>query len=246
MTLLRSLWVAVGFLTRIPVGDPSRGATVTVSVATAAPWFPFVGLLIGGIQGVAWLGFNELTTPLLSAVLSTAIAALVTGAFHHDGLADIADAFGGGWDVEQRMEILKDSRLGTYGTSALILAFGTEIAALASLDPGLGFRALLGAHVLGRGIAVGAMLFSPIGGDGLGASYMSELSSLWGFVALVASFAVCIGLLGLTGLFAAAVAAVAGAGVVGLAIGKIGGATGDVLGAVFVMAFLAVLVVATF
>lgn len=245
MKLLRDLWVAVGFLTRIPVGDPSRGGTAAVSVASAVPWFPFVGLLIGGVQGLAWLGASELTTPLLSAVLSTAVAALLTGAFHHDGLADIADAFGGGWDVEQRMEILKDSRLGTYGTSALILAFTTEIAALSSLDPAMGFRTLLAAHVLGRGIAVGAMLLGPVGGDGLGASYMTELSLVWGVVAVVGSLAVCIGLLGPTGVVAGIAAVIAGACVVGLAIRKIGGVTGDVLGAVFVMASLAVLVVAT-
>ena len=242
---LQSLWVAVGFLTRVPVGDPSRGGTSPVQMSAAVPWFPLVGLLIGSIQGLTWLALNELTTALLAAVLSTAVTALITGAFHHDGLADIADAFGGGWSVEQRMEILKDSRLGTYGTSALILAFGTEIAALSSLDPTTGLRALLTAHVLGRGIAVGAMIVSPVGGDGLGASYMTELNPVAGLGALTFSVAVAVVLLGLTGLGATIVAAIAGAAVVMLAINKIGGVTGDVLGAIFVMSFLAVLITAT-
>ena len=241
---LHSLWVAFGFLTRVPVGDPSRGGATPVQMSSAVPWFPIVGILIGLAQGFTWLALNEVTTPLLSAVIATAIAALITGAFHHDGLADIADAFGGGWTVEQRMEILKDSRLGTYGTTALIMAFGTEIAALSSLDPETGLRALVAAHVLGRGIAVGAMLVSPIGGDGLGASYMTDLNPLAGVCSLALSVVAGVALLGVTGAGAFVLAAVAAACVVLLAIKKIGGVTGDVLGAVFVMAFLATLVTA--
>ena len=243
---LRSLWVAFGFLTRIPVGDPSRGGTKPVRMAAAVPWFPVVGMVIGVVQGLVWRGLNELTTPLLAAVLSVAVAALLTGAFHHDGLADIADAFGGGWTVEQRMEILKDSRLGTYGTTALIMAFGTEIAALASLGPAAGGRALLAAHVLGRGLAVAVMLVAPIGGDGLGASYMTELRRFTGTVAVCFAVAITVAALGADSITAIALAAVAAAAVTLLAIRKIGGVTGDVLGAVHVMSFLAVLVAATF
>lgn len=245
MSPLHGLWVAFGFLTRVPVGDPSRGGTTPVHMSSAVPWFPVVGVLIGTIQGLTWLGLNEVTTPLLSAVISTAVTALITGAFHHDGLADIADAFGGGWTVEQRMEILKDSRLGTYGTTALIMAFGTEIAALSALEPSVGLRALIAAHVLGRGIAVGAMIVSPIGGDGLGASYMTELRPPAAFGALALSVAAAVALLGIAGVGAFVVAAIAAACVVLLSISKIGGVTGDVLGAVFVMAFLAILVSAT-
>lgn len=243
---LRSLWVALGFLTRIPVGDPSRGGTKPVRMAAAVPWFPVVGLLIGVIQGLLWRGLTEITTPLLAATLSVAAVALLTGAFHHDGLADIADAFGGGWTVEQRLEILKDSRLGTYGTSALVLAYGTEIAALAALDPTTGGRAVLAAHVLGRGIAVAVMLVAPVGGDGLGASYMTDLRPFTGTVAVVFSVALAVAALGSTAWTSIPLAAVAAVLVTVLAIRKIGGVTGDVLGAVHVMAALAVLVAATF
>ncbi len=242
---LRSLWVAIGFLTRIPVGDPSRGGTKPVRMAAAVPWFPVVGLFLGIVQGLIWRGLHEVTTPLLAAVLSVAALALLTGAFHHDGLADIADAFGGGWTVEQRMEILKDSRLGTYGTTALILAFGTEVAALASLDAVAGGQALLAAHVLGRGMAVAVMLVAPIGGDGLGASYMTELRTFTGSVAVVFALAIAIAALRATALIALPLAAAAAGLVTFLAIRKIGGVTGDVLGAIHVMAFLAVLVAAT-
>jgi adenosylcobinamide-GDP ribazoletransferase len=242
---LRSLWVAVGFLTRIPVGDPSRGGTKPVRMAAAVPWFPIVGLGIGLVQGLVWRGLNELTSPTIAAVLSVAVAMLVTGAFHHDGLADMADAFGGGWTVEQRMEILKDSRLGTYGTTALTLALVTEAAAISSLDPVDGARAILAAHVVGRGLAVAAMLFAPTGGDGLGAAYMADLRPFTATVSVV--FAAVIGAAALrdAAMFALPLAALMTVGVALLSMRKIGGVTGDVLGAIHVMAALTILVAAT-
>ena len=92
---------------------------------------------------------------LVAASLTVAFGLLVTGAFHHDGLADIADAFGGGWTVEQRFEILRDSRLGTYGTSALTMALLVEVASLSSLGvladntPGVWVFSLVSAIRLG-------------------------------------------------------------------------------------------------
>lgn len=212
----------------------------------AVPWFPLVGALIGACQGLVWLAAFEATSNgLLASALSIAAAALIAGAFHHDGLADMADAFGGGWTVEQRFEILKDSRLGTYGTSALVLAFATEGAALAAFEPYVGFRTLIGAHVLGRGVAVAAMYVSPVAGDGLGASYMSELRPVFGIVSVGFSIAIAVALLESAAPLAIALSIVAAACVVILAIRKIGGVTGDVLGAVFVMAYLATLVAAS-
>ena len=82
--------VAVGFLTRIPVGDPSAGGSREVKVGRAVPWFPIVGALIGATQGGVWWLLAQGTTPLVAAAVSTTVAALITGAFHHDGLADMA------------------------------------------------------------------------------------------------------------------------------------------------------------
>ncbi len=243
---MRGLWIAVGFLTRIPVGDPSQAGKRDVRVSSAVPWFPLVGAAIGAISGLAWLGLSEVTTPLVAAALATALAALITGAFHHDGLADIADAFGGGWTVEQRMEILKDSRLGTYGTSALTLAYIIEIAALSSLDPTVGFQALIAAHIVGRALAIVAMLISPVGGDGLGAAYISELSKPAAWVSVVASFAAGAALLGSNAILGLPLAVVAAIAVVLLARSKIGGITGDVLGAITVVSLVTTLVTATF
>ena len=187
MQPVRDLRVAVGFLTRIPVGDVAAGDPSRVRIAASVPWFPIVGAGIGLTVGGVWRGATEVVPPVLAAALAVAFALLITGAFHHDGLADIADAFGGGWTVEQRFEILQDSRLGTYGTASLCMALLIEVVALASLTPSQGFGALVAAHALGRSAALGAMMLAPMAGSGLGASYMKELSTVWSLVGVAAA-----------------------------------------------------------
>ncbi len=237
---MNGLRTAIGFLTRIPISTPN------VVMGSAAPWFPVVGLLIGVAQGGVLLGAGALLPPLPTAVLSVAAATLITGAFHHDGLADIADAFGGGWDVEQRFAILKDSRLGTYGTSALVLAFATEISVLASLSSADGFRAVVAAHCASRAMAVGVMYRAPRAGDGMGAAYASELRASGAIAALL--FGLVVVTLAFDGplpaVAAVAMATMAALAVVALAVRKIGGVTGDVLGAVQQLSSLAILLVA--
>ena len=242
MQPIRDLRVAVGFLTRLPVGDVSDGGTKPVRLASAVPWFPIVGAAIGLAQAGVWRGMAELVSPFVAAALATAAALLITGAFHHDGLADIADAFGGGWTEEQRFEILKDSRLGTYGTAALAMALIIEIATVASFDPAAGFGAIVAGHALGRAGALAAMVLAPVGGDGLGASYTADLSRSWvtvGVVAGIAIAAVASPVLVVWPLLACAASSVV---VVALSVRKIGGVTGDVLGAIAVCGMLAALV----
>ncbi len=198
-----------------------------------------IGAVVGGTYYVASVFF----VPLVSACLSLGVALLVTGAFHHDGLADIADAFGGGWTVEQRMEILEDSRLGTYGTAALAMALITEVAAVSQLEPREGFAALIVAHTLGRSMALAAMMLAPPAGDGMGAAYMARLSPLavtFGFFVGVATTMMFSPIFPLVTIGAATVPTIA---IVALSIRKIGGVNGDALGAVHVLAALATLVV---
>lgn len=238
--MLNDLRTAAGFLTRVPVDAPNP------VLSAAAPWFPVVGLVIGAAQGAVLVGASQVLPPLPAAVLAVAAAALITGAFHHDGLADMADAFGGGWDVEQRMAIMKDSRLGTYGTSALILAFATEISVLASVTPEQGFRAIIAAHTLSRAIAVAVMFRAPLAGDGMGAAYAADLPAVGAGAAML--FGLAVTALAFTGpwtaVIAVALAVLAAAAVVALAIRKIGGVTGDVLGAVQQLSSLAILLAA--
>ena len=198
-----------------------------------------IGAVVGGTYYVASVFF----VPLVSACLSLGVSLLVTGAFHHDGLADIADAFGGGWTVEQRMEILEDSRLGTYGTAALAMALITEVAAVSQLEPREGFAALIVAHTLGRSMALAAMMLAPPAGDGMGAAYMARLSPLavtFGFFVGVATTMMFSPIFPLVTIGAATVPTIA---IVALSIRKIGGVNGDALGAVHVLAALATLVV---
>lgn len=237
MKPLHDLRVAIGFLTRVPVGDVGSN----VKMSAAVPWFPVVAGVIGLVHAGVWRGMVEVTSPLLAAAIATAAALLVTGAFHHDGLADCADAFGGGWTVEQRFEILKDSRLGTYGTASLATALLIEVAAVASLSPDDGFGGVVAAHIIGRCVAMMAMLLAPVGGDGLGAAYMRDLSWVWSSVGIAAGLAAVWFVSPVLFVWPVLAGCVAGAAVVALSIRKIGGITGDALGAIAVCAMLAAL-----
>ena len=141
------LLTALQFLTRLPL---PRVSYTPDSLANAVVWFPFVGLLIGaGAVGVHALAAKGL--PSLLAALATLIYLVsVTGAFHEDGLADTADGLGGGWTREQSLEIMRDSRVGSYGAIALILSLLARLLLLASLPPANFARYVVAAHVLCR------------------------------------------------------------------------------------------------
>ena len=143
---------ALALLTRLPVpaGDGTRGA--------AAAWaYPLVGVVIGGIAAVAgaiayWLALP----PLLCALLSLATMIVLTGAMHEDGLADTADGLWGGWTREARLEIMKDSHIGTYGVLALILSVAARWGALWLLfEAGVGLACA--ALIVGAAVSRGAM-----------------------------------------------------------------------------------------
>ena len=114
--------VALRFLTRLPV--PFVRTLDLPPLAEAMRLFPLAGAIIGAIISAVLIGANMLGLPsLLAAALALAAGVLVTGALHEDGLADVADGFGGGRTREHRLEIMRDSRIGTYGTIALCLTF---------------------------------------------------------------------------------------------------------------------------
>ena len=119
---------AVQFLTRIPVR--TRAA---VPHDRVLPWLPFVGALIGALVGGVAAGLAELVPTAVAAAVAVAVGLLVTGAFHEDGLADVADAFGGGTTRERRFEILKDPRHGTYGVAALCSSVVLRVVGAASI-----------------------------------------------------------------------------------------------------------------
>jgi adenosylcobinamide-GDP ribazoletransferase len=129
-TVLRGLPAAIVFLTRVPVGGfPYRDT----ELRWAAAWFPLVGASVGAMAGaVAWVAAPA--GALVAGALAVIASLLITGAFHEDGLADTADALGGASDRERLFAILKDSRIGSFGAAALVMALLLRVALLARLE----------------------------------------------------------------------------------------------------------------
>lgn len=230
---------ALQFLTRIPIR--LRAAP---DLAALVVWFPLAGAVIGVIAGGVGAAAAALTSPLVAGAIAVTTGLLVTGAFHEDGLGDVADGFGGGYTVERRLEIMKDSRHGTYGVAAMCSSIVVRMLAVASL-PGSAtvFAAVIAAHVVARGAAVGLMATVPLARHGgLGADYGQATSPRRG--AAAAAMTVLLGALAVGWWIGPAVAAavVAVAAVGALARRKIGGISGDVLGAAEQVAECAVLV----
>jgi len=162
-----------------------------------------------------------------------AVGLLITGAFHEDGLGDVADAFGGGWTVERRLEILKDSRHGTYGVAAMCTSIVVRVVALGSIGGPLHmFVAVVAAHTMGRVAAVGmAGTMRLATHSGLGADYGRGTTPVRATVGALSGMVIAVACVGW---WAAALAGVAMVAVLGtglLARRKIGGISGDVLGA---------------
>jgi adenosylcobinamide-GDP ribazoletransferase len=125
-------FAALQFLTRIPIRlrrAPSMSGLVV--------WFPVAGAVIGTLVGGAGAGLWHAVPPLVAGAVAVAVGLLVTGAFHEDGLGDIADAFGGGYTLERRLEIMKDSRHGTYGVAAMCASIVVRVVALGSMPSGV-------------------------------------------------------------------------------------------------------------
>jgi len=231
--LSTELWTGLAFLTRLPIarGTPGEGA----DVARASWSFPVIGAGIGLLAGlVYWISFKLDLSPFISALLAVATTMLVTGCLHEDGLADTLDGFGGGATREQKLEIMRDSRVGSYGTCALVFSILFKTGAISSLgDPSLAMSALLAAHTGARAtLPMFMRRVPPARPDGLAADAGRPPSGTPAIAALI-GFAVLVFALGLGGavvttlVLAAAVALLAL-----LCMREIGGQTGDVLGAV--------------
>ncbi len=157
----RAFLMAVQFLTRVPIPAAPENSDWRADLQRSPRYFPLVGSLVGLATGCAFALLSLLLPPLLAAALALALEALITGAFHEDAFADYCDAIGGGMSREQTLEILKDSRIGSYGATGLILGLLIRASALAAL-PAIGaIAASAGAGALGRLSAVFAMSMAP-------------------------------------------------------------------------------------
>lgn len=146
--MIRLFLIAVQFLTRLPV--PHDLATTEEELGRASGFFPLVGALIGGLSALVFTLAHQVL-PLSSSVLMALVGALwLTNGFHEDGLADSFDGFGGGWTKERVLEIMRDSRLGSFGTLALILLLLGKYDFLSSLPAAQVWRWLIVAHTASR------------------------------------------------------------------------------------------------
>ena len=224
---MNALLGAAQFLTRIPIR--LRAAP---DLARSIPWFPVVGASIGAATGAIAAGGMQVLPAQVAAALAMVAGVLITGAFHEDGLADMADAMGG-WTQERRREILKDSRHGSYGVAAMCSTIVLRILCVASLGPAVAFAGLVAAHSMGRAASVGVMgIAAPVPVDGLGADFSRSLTPRRAIAGVVAGLGVGTVALGWW-VAPCAVGLMTGSIVVAeVARRAFGGVSGDVLGAV--------------
>ncbi len=236
---LRLILYAVQFLTRIPV--PAWVGHESGMLERSSRWFPLVGGLVGAGAGSVWLLALQVLPPLPAAGLAVVAMVLLTGAFHEDGLADTADGLGGGLTRERALEIMRDSRIGTYGAAALIMALILRVVTLASLAPLTGVLALIAAHAGARLLVVAAMRLAPYARDeGLGKPIGEGVAPSDFGIALVGGVLLSLPL-GLAGPLSLALAAIPAGGLLVYLKHRLGGYTGDGLGAIAMLGELAML-----
>ena len=231
--LPHDLVVGLSFFSRLPV----KGPTGALDLRESAGAWPLAGLLlaVGPAASVvlnSWLGM----APLVSAFLAIAVAIALTGALHEDGLADTFDGLAHGRSASERLEIMRDSRLGTFGALALIIAIGVRVAAIAALvvDPSDAVLALLGVAVVSRSLALWHWsTLPPARHDGMAwragqpdftALQIGLLTGLVAIIVLIVAF-------GWAALLGLVFAGLAVGFFTSLANRRLGGHTGDTIGA---------------
>ncbi|MDM0067906.1 adenosylcobinamide-GDP ribazoletransferase [Variovorax sp. J31P207] len=198
MNGVRHFLLALQFFTRVPVTGPLAGwvGFSPAMLRASAAHFPGVGWLVGavaaGVFCIAQAGLAGFAGALAAAALSTIATVLMTGAFHEDGLADVADGLGGSADRARALEIMKDSRIGAFGAIALVLALGLKVLLLGALA-GQGVPtvvlALVSAHVLSRLAPLFLIRWLPYVGDENAASKSKPLADAIGNGALLVGVA---------------------------------------------------------
>ncbi|MBW7902171.1 MAG: adenosylcobinamide-GDP ribazoletransferase [Rhodocyclaceae bacterium] len=229
---------AVRFFTRLPV--PAWVGHSPEALDRSARYFPLVGLIVGLIGALVFVFASFFFPKTLAVLLAMAATLLVTGAFHEDGWADTLDGLGGGHTRERALEIMKDSRLGSYGAIALVLMLLGKFMALIELDMVLVAPALIAGHALSRLCAVSLLRFLDYAREeGKAKPLATRISA--GELALAAVFGLAgLALLPPAGALAGLVFAVVAAAFMARKFARrLGGYTGDCLGATQQLAELA-------
>ena len=230
--VISDLRIAASFVTILPVASSKPAGDGAIARATWA--LPVAGLMVGLTGALVFASASRFgLAPNLAALLALAATALVTGALHEDGLADTADGLGGGRTRERKLEIMRDSRIGTYGVCALILSFGLRWSALAAIaNPWAVALALCAAHTAARaGLPAFMSQVAPARPDGLSASAGSPPGRSIAIAFAVGMLALVLALGPGKALVSLILLSLAGLMLARLAIRQIGGQTGDILGA---------------
>ena len=148
MSILRQFLLAVQFLTRLPA--PRKLATNEEELGRAAAFFPLVGIIVGGATAGFYLLALRVVSVWVAIPIALVFAAFLTNGFHEDGLADTFDGLGGGWTKDRALEIMRDSRIGTYGALALIFLVLGKYVTLTEVGSELVWRWLIVAHTASR------------------------------------------------------------------------------------------------
>ncbi|HEY4541428.1 MAG TPA: adenosylcobinamide-GDP ribazoletransferase [Noviherbaspirillum sp.] len=234
---LRLYFIAQQFFTRLPI--PAWVGFEAAWLQHASRYFPAVGLLVGSAAAGVYLLAALLLPHTVAILLSVAASIYLTGAFHEDGFADTCDGMGGGSTRERVLEIMSDSRIGAYGAIGIGLLLATKVAALAALPGPVVIAALLLAHPLSR-LCATALIWrlDYAKGHGKAKPLAQRMQGSEFLIALLTVVVVAAVLLMIGALQPAALAAGCGAAVLMSAwlarkfVRRIGGYTGDCLGAV--------------
>jgi adenosylcobinamide-GDP ribazoletransferase len=225
---VRPLFTACRYLTVVPVPQGEEAG----DLGRAAAWFPVVGVGIGVLLAGAAIVATLAVPPAVAAVLVVALWAGLTGGLHLDGLADTLDGLGGGWSREEALAIMRDPTTGAYGVAGIVLVLALKVAALASLPPGLAWRALLVASILGRTAPLLLVrLCPPAREEGAGHAFARSLRPSALAAASVVGIAAALGCMGAWGLLAVLATGSQAASFAFYLRRRLGGFTGDCLGA---------------
>ncbi|GAB3471118.1 adenosylcobinamide-GDP ribazoletransferase [Massilia terrae] len=245
MQQIRLFFIALQFFTRLPI--PAWVGFEAAWLQHASRYFPLVGCVVGVLAAATYFAASLVLPAPVAAVLSSAASIYLTGAFHEDGFADTCDGLGGGTSRERVLEIMKDSRVGAYGAIGIVCMLAAKLSALAMLPPRVAIAALLLAHPLSR-LAATALIWKLdyVRGEGKAKPLAQHMTGgEFGIAAatclLPAAVVLASGWVPAAAVLAAALAAMLAALWLGRKlVRRIGGYTGDCLGAVQQLAEVAI------
>ena len=248
MKIYRDTTTVLQFFSRYPVSNSQQDeAAKPPQLNQAIVAFPIAGLVIGALPALIWFVTANVFNPYLAASLAIMSGVIITGALHEDGLADCADGIGATNDRERALEIMRDSTIGTYGASALFFSFILRVTALASLDPIHGALAILMAHSIARmTMAIALFTADYARPSGLANAVREGINKQQFLTALALGFTImlCLAFFGglLGAIIAFALAMLAASGVLQVLKSRLGGYTGDGLGAMEQVAEITILI----